>query len=183
MGIGGHVGLCSLSQSVGALVARRAKASRGYRHGGGAASVGRRRIDHRTRSVLAYRAMPKRISKPAEPVSASDRLSIRLDLASGARIGPGKIAVLEEIGRSGSISAAGRVLRMSYRRTWELVEDLNRSLGTPVVETAAGGSGGGGAVLTRAGKAVIERYRAIQMDTALAARKHLLALNRLVATK
>ena len=82
--------------------------------------------------------------------------SIRLDLASGAKIGPGKIAVLEEIGRSGSISAAGRVLRMSYRRTWELVEDLNRSLGTPVVTTAAGGSGGGGAVLTPAGKTVIE---------------------------
>ncbi len=108
----------------------------------------------------------------------SDRLSIRLDLASGARIGPGKVAVLEEIARSGSISAAGRALHMSYRRTWELVEDLNRTLGTPVVETAAGGSGGGGAVLTRAGKAIVERYRAIEMDTALAARKHLLALSR-----
>jgi molybdate transport system regulatory protein len=46
------------------------------------------------------------------------------------------------------------------------------------VETAAGGSGGGGAVLTRAGKIVVERYRAIEMDTAVAARKHLLALNR-----
>src|SRR5947199_7350395 len=95
-------------------------------------------------------------SMPAKGKPAS-RLSIRLDLVSGARIGPGKVAVLEEIARSGSISAAGRVLRMSYRRTWELVEELNRSLGTPVVETAAGGSGGGGAVLTRAGKAVIER--------------------------
>jgi len=110
--------------------------------------------------------------------STHDRLSIRLDLASGARIGPGKVAVLEEIARSGSISAAGRALHMSYRRTWELVEDLNRTLGTPVVATAAGGSGGGGAVLTRAGKTVVERYRAIEMDTALAARKHLLALNR-----
>lgn len=127
--------------------------------------------------------MPKRTSKSSEAANASDRLSIRLDLASGARIGPGKVAVLEEIGRSGSISAAGRVLRMSYRRTWELVEDLNRSLGTPVVATAAGGSGGGGAVLTPAGKTIIERYRAIQMDTALAARKHLLALNRVCTSK
>jgi molybdate transport system regulatory protein len=122
--------------------------------------------------------MGKRKLRPPEAAKASDRLSIRLDLASGARIGPGKVAVLEEIARSGSISAAGRVLRMSYRRTWELVEELNRSLGTPVVETAAGGSGGGGAVLTDAGKAVIARYRAIEMDTALAARKHLLALSR-----
>src|ERR1700748_191999 len=89
--------------------------------------------------------------RPATPASKPvDRLSIRLDLASGARIGPGKVAVLEEIARSGSISAAGRALKMSYRRTWELVEELNRTLGTPVVETAAGGSGGGGAVLARA---------------------------------
>jgi molybdate transport system regulatory protein len=119
----------------------------------------------------------------ADTTPASDRLSIRLDLVSGARIGPGKVAVLEEIARSGSISAAGRVLRMSYRRTWELVEDLNRSLGTPVVETAAGGSGGGGAVLTRAGKVIVERYRAIEMDTALAARKHLLAMHRACSDK
>ena len=114
---------------------------------------------------------------------ASDRFSIRLDLASGARIGPDKVAVLEQIARSGSISAAGRALRMSYRRTWELVEELNRSLGTPVVETAAGGSGGGGAELTPAGKAVVERYRAIEIDTAHAARKHLVALNRACSEK
>jgi molybdate transport system regulatory protein len=122
--------------------------------------------------------MAKRKPQSADTSAASDRLSIRLDLGSGARIGPGKVAVLEEIARSGSISAAGRALHMSYRRTWELVEELNCSLGTPVVETAAGGSGGGGAVLTRAGKAVIERYRAIEVDTALAARKHLHALHR-----
>jgi molybdate transport system regulatory protein len=122
--------------------------------------------------------MPKKKQKSEESANAGDRLNIRIDLAGGLRIGPGKVAVLEEIARSGSISAAGRALRMSYRRTWELVEDLNTGLGTPVVETAAGGSGGGGTVLTTAGKAVIERYRAIEVDTAAAARKHLLALNR-----
>jgi molybdate transport system regulatory protein len=127
--------------------------------------------------------MGKKKPSPPEGSRTTDRLSIRLDLVSGARIGPGKVAVLEEIARSGSISAAGRALRMSYRRTWELVEDLNRSLGIPVVETAAGGSGGGGAVLTRAGKAIVERYRAIELDTAHAARKHLLALNRVCADK
>jgi molybdate transport system regulatory protein len=127
--------------------------------------------------------MAKQKAKSADKANAGDRLSIRLDLASGARIGTGKVAVLEEIARSGSISAAGRALRMSYRRTWELVEELNRSFGSPVVETAAGGSGGGGAVLTRAGKVLIERYRAIEVDTALAARKHLLALNRACADK
>lgn len=127
--------------------------------------------------------MPKKKPRAAETGNAGDRLNIRVDLAGGLRIGPGKVAVLEEIARSGSISAAGRALRMSYRRTWELVEDLNSGLGTPVVETAAGGSGGGGTVLTPAGKAVIERYRAIEVDTAVAARKHLLALNRFRANR
>jgi molybdate transport system regulatory protein len=127
--------------------------------------------------------MPKKKQQSEDSGKGGDRLNIRIDLASGLRIGPGKVAVLEEIARSGSISAAGRALRMSYRRTWELVEDLNTGLGTPVVETAAGGSGGGGTVLTQAGKAVIERYRAIEMDTAVAARKHLLALNRFRANK
>ena len=116
-------------------------------------------------------------SSPAKgkPIS---RLSIRVDLASGARIGPGKVAVLEEIARSGSISAAGRALHISYRRTWELVEELNATLGGPVVQTAAGGSGGGGASLTELGQAVITRYRAIEDDCAAAARKHLTALQR-----
>ena len=106
------------------------------------------------------------------------RLSIRIDLASGARIGPGKVALLEEIARSGSISAAGRVLKMSYRRAWELVEDLNRHLGTAVVSTAAGGSGGGGARLTEAGQALVTEYRAIETATTAAAKPHLAALTR-----
>ena len=101
------------------------------------------------------------------------RVSIRLDLASGARIGPGKIALLEEIGRHGSISGAARALRMSYRRAWELVEDLNRHLGTPVVAAVTGGSGGGGARLTDAGAALVAAYRAIEAATATAAAPYL----------
>ncbi|WP_428539982.1 winged helix-turn-helix domain-containing protein [Rhodopila sp.] len=103
-----------------------------------------------------------------------------MDLASGARIGPGKVAVLEEIARSGSISAAGRALHISYRRTWELVEDLNASLGAPVVQAAAGGRRGGGASLTELGQAVVSRYRAIERDCVEAARRHLTVLQRAV---
>ena len=117
--------------------------------------------------------------KHSGPVKTANRLSIRVDLVSGARIGPGKVAVLEEIARSGSISAAGRALRISYRRTWELVEDMNAKLGAPVVQTAAGGSGGGGASLTELGQAIVTRYRAIENDCATAARKHIAALQRL----
>lgn len=84
--------------------------------------------------------------------------------------------LLEEVGRTGSISAAGRALKMSYRRAWLLIEDLNAVLGTPVVETATGGSGGGGARLTPAGEAVIRSYRRIETAAVEAARSDLEAL-------
>jgi len=117
--------------------------------------------------------VPSRSTGAARPAA---RVSIRLDLASGARVGPGKIALLEEIMRTGSISAAGRTLKMSYRRAWELVEDLNRHLGTPVVAAVTGGSGGGGARLTEAGTALVGAYRAIESATDAAAARHLAAL-------
>src|ERR1700744_3132805 len=116
--------------------------------------------------------MAKRKPDQADTPAKNDRLSIRLDLVSGARIGPGKVAVLEEIARSGSISAAGRILRISYRRTWELVEELNETLGAPVVRTAAGGSGGGGPPRTERGRGIVELSRAIERDCAAPSRKH-----------
>jgi len=109
---------------------------------------------------------------------ATPRLSIRLDLGHGLRIGPGKVLLLEEIGRAGSISAAGRALGMSYRRAWELVEALNKGLGRPVLETAAGGAGGGGARLTPLGEAVVSAYRGIEAEANGTAAPRLEALAR-----
>jgi molybdate transport system regulatory protein len=108
--------------------------------------------------------------------AATPVLSLRIDLPQGGRIGPGKIALLEAIAREGSISAAGRALRMSYRRAWELVDALNRLLGTPVVQAAAGGARGGGASLTAAGRSLVEDYRAIERAAATAAADRLSAL-------
>lgn len=124
--------------------------------------------------------MPRARRPEPQTAGTDPRLIIRLDLG-GVRIGPGKVSLLEEIGRSGSISAAGRALKMSYRRAWELVEDLNRGLGTPVVETAAGGAGGGGARLTPAGEAVISHYRTIEAESNHLASQRLAQLARLMA--
>lgn len=104
-------------------------------------------------------------------------LSLRIDLPQG-RIGPGKIALLEAIGREGSISAAGRALGMSYKRAWDLVDALNKLVGTPVVETSAGGPRGGGARLTDAGRALVADYRAIERAAQEAAEPMLEALAR-----
>lgn len=96
-------------------------------------------------------------------------LSIRIDLAPGNRVGPGKIQLLEMIAEHGSISAAGRAIGMSYRRAWTLTEALNASFGRPVVEVQIGGRSGGGARLTASGTELVRAYRAIETAAAEAA--------------
>lgn len=102
---------------------------------------------------------------------ARPRLRIALD--DGARIGPGKIALLEAIGETGSISAAGRALGMSYRRAWLLVTETDRLFGRPILVTAAGGAGGGGARLTEFGAALVAAYRRIEARALEAIREEL----------
>lgn len=102
-------------------------------------------------------------------------LSLRIDLPSG-RIGPGKIRLLEAIEQEGSISAAGRALGMSYKRAWDLVDALNKLVGSPVVDTSSGGHRGGGAALTEAGRSLVADYRAIERAAQRAADPRLAAL-------
>jgi molybdate transport system regulatory protein len=104
------------------------------------------------------------------------RLSIRIDLAGACRVGPGKMRLLELIDETGSISAAGRAMAMSYRRAWLLVESLNSAFRAPVVAAQPGGRRGGGASLTPAGRALLERYRTIERTAAAAVEPHLAAL-------
>jgi molybdate transport system regulatory protein len=103
-------------------------------------------------------------------------LSLRINLDPEGRIGPGKIALLEQIATFGSIAAAGRAMGMSYRRAWELVEELNAIFGKQVVERQIGGRHGGGAKLTVLGLALVSRFRAIERAAAEAAQAHLSAL-------
>ena len=103
-------------------------------------------------------------------------LSLRIDLHPAGRIGPGKIELLEKIAAFGSISAAGRAMDMSYRRAWELVEEINGMFGQPVVERQAGGRRGGGARLTALGLALVTRFRAVEQAAAEVAGAHLAAL-------
>lgn len=103
-------------------------------------------------------------------------LTLRINLDPEGRIGPGKIELLERIATFGSIAAAGRSMDMSYRRAWELVEELNTIFGKPVVERQIGGKHGGGARLTVLGLALISRFRAIERAATEVAQGHIAAL-------
>lgn len=98
---------------------------------------------------------------------------LRIDLGPECSIGPGKIALLEEIERSGSLSKAARTLKMSYRRGWLLLEDLNRTLGQPVTTASVGGAGGGGAHITPFGQHVVAAFREIERAAVDAATRQL----------
>ena len=109
--------------------------------------------------------------EPHRPV-----LRIRIVFGDAEMIGPGKAELLDRIDRCGSIAAAGREMGMSYKRAWELVGTLNAMFRAPVVESTRGGPGGGGAVLTAAGREVLDLYRAFESAAAEAGAGHLAAL-------
>ena len=100
------------------------------------------------------------------------RLTVRIDFGSERALGPGKIRLLEAVGRTGSISQAGRSLDMSYRRAWLLIDDMNQCFREPVT-TQSGGAQGGGAELTPFGQDLIATYRAIESQALAAARLQL----------
>ncbi|MGA1801817.1 winged helix-turn-helix domain-containing protein [Rhizobium sp. HT1-10] len=87
---------------------------------------------------------------------------LRIAFPGQDRLGRGKMALLEHIRATGSISAAGRAMNMSYRRAWLLVSDLNRMFDKPSVESQRGGQKGGGAALTPFGEALLQRFRTME---------------------
>ena len=90
------------------------------------------------------------------------RLKAQIMCGDEPAMGPGKALVLDAIAREGSISAAGRSLGMSYRRTWLLVDSMNRCWAERLVETSAGGGKAAGARLTGRGQAVLAAFRALE---------------------
>ena len=93
---------------------------------------------------------------------------LRVSFSDDFYMGPGRADLLERIGETGSIAAAGKTMGMSYKRAWGLVQALNAGLGVPLVETTRGGSAQGGAQLTEAGRLVLAHYRAMQDKAATA---------------
>ena len=85
----------------------------------------------------------------------------RVDFSSNCSIGPGKIELLESIGRNGSLTQAARALGLSYRRARLLLNDLTRSFSEPVATARVGGNRRGSMTLTDVGQQVIRSYRSV----------------------
>jgi molybdate transport system regulatory protein len=96
----------------------------------------------------------------------------RVDFGEQESIGPGKIALLERIAQSGSLSQAARDLGMSYRRAWQLLDSMNSGSLGQVAISSKGGRGGGGARLTPFGEELIRSYRAFEKDVQAHAARH-----------
>ncbi|MBS0539748.1 MAG: LysR family transcriptional regulator [Proteobacteria bacterium] len=108
-------------------------------------------------------------------------LHLRLDFGDKRSLGPGKVRLLELVKETGSISAAGRALEMSYRQAWLLIDELNSTFAEPLVAAQVGGGGGGGARLTKAGADVIRLYRAFERSANAAASGSIRALVKMLA--
>jgi molybdate transport system regulatory protein len=110
--------------------------------------------------------------------SDTARIKVKAQVMAGAviAIGPGKADLLDAVARTGSIAAAGRTLGISYRRTRDMIDILNACWGEPVVETAKGGSSGGGSHLTPRGRAVLDAFRALESALQATTRAHADAL-------
>lgn len=110
-------------------------------------------------------------------------VTLRLRLLFGDRLvfGPGKGELLARIAETGSIAAAGRAMGMSYKRAWALVEEMNTAFRAPLVSSARGGVGGGGASLTEDGREVLAAYQSILTRTRKAADPDLARIESLLA--
>lgn len=84
--------------------------------------------------------------------------------AEGTFLGYGRTLLLERIQEYGSISAAARSMKMSYRQAWRLVDAMNKQSKQPIVEKTTGGKGGGGAKVTVAGEQAIALFWAVDQN-------------------
>lgn len=116
--------------------------------------------------MISSRSLGRKVKSKTKP-------RLRVLIGSATALGPGKVDLLEAVGRSGSISGAARELNMSYRRAWLLIDTMNRCFKEDLVVTVTGGKGGGGAEITPMAYEIISRYREMEEKAADSVRQEL----------
>lgn len=79
----------------------------------------------------------------------------------GTFLGEGRINLLREIEKTGSISEAAKKMNMSYKKAWNLVQSINKQSETPIVNRKIGGVDGGGSAISPKGLEWITIYNEI----------------------
>ena len=115
----------------------------------------------------------KKIDNSSVPDSIQNPLKIRIAIGKTIAMGPGKADLLDAIDETGSISAAAKQMKMSYRRAWELVDVMNKSFNQPLVISSPGGVNGGGALLSGFGRSILQNYRDLVKKSSNAAHQEL----------
>lgn len=115
--------------------------------------------------------------------STDPRLWVKVDFGARGQIGPGKIALLRVIEERNSIAAAARQMGMSYKRAWDLVDQLNQTAGSAVVETRVGGADRGGAALSELGQRIVAQYDRLLASAQDGGAAELAALEKLLADR
>ncbi len=87
--------------------------------------------------------------------------SIKLETRLGGLANPRWMVLLGDVDESGSITAAAKAAGLSYKAAWDAIDAMNNLAGKPVVATAVGGKGGGGAKLTARGRELLATYRLV----------------------
>ncbi len=108
-----------------------------------------------------------------------EKLFIRIPITDSAPVGPGKTQLLELVAETGSIRSAAIKMKLSYRRAWMLLAEMEKSFGAPVLARQTGGKRGGGAQLTPLGADIVKHFRAAERAAIKAIQPELVALNRL----
>jgi molybdate transport system regulatory protein len=72
--------------------------------------------------------------------------------------GLGRMRILKAIEKCGSLNAAAKELKMSYRAVWGKIKVTEEALGKPLLIKSQGGSAGGGSTLTPFARTLMERY-------------------------
>jgi len=117
---------------------------------------------------------------PAKATPLTIVPSIRVYHGRVFAFGPGKAALLEQIGRTGSISEAAKAMEMSYMKAWKLVKSMERGFAEPLVRKTRGGSARGGATISPTGQKVLALYREMESTSQAAVRRAGSCLNRLL---
>src|SRR5579859_1090342 len=105
-------------------------------------------------------AKPQKKILPAEGIHLNGRLWLEYE---GRRFfGPGPVQLLELIEETGSISKAAKKMQMSYKKAWDIVNNLNTTATTPLVITATGGEKGGGSIISPEARQLIDWYKQLR---------------------